>query len=135
MVSKETQVNLLLKGVEGKIIQAAKLAALNSGLTLKAWIMDLIMREVGDGSREAERVSETQGMQGMRGGVSRRQRAKRPAEVLGPFDDPPTDSGRVGGSTQPDTKKLGVLERPYLGPPHAEDCGCKVCREKRKHGD
>lgn len=46
MGTEETSVNLLLKGVDGKVVYSAKLAAMAARVTLKDWVMDAIKRKL-----------------------------------------------------------------------------------------
>ena len=92
----------------------------------------------GYGSREAERVIRAKGVQGMRSGVQDkdggRATGKSTSTIRRSSDNAPTDTGAMEDGIREDS----VIERTkrWLGPPHAEDCGCKVCKEKkRKHGD
>ena len=94
--------------------------------------IDFEIEEALDGSREAERVSGAQGVQGMRSGVSQQRRTDSAATVLGPFDEAPTHSSTVGRSIQPDSRQQEAVKIWE----HPKNCVCARCKgKKRKHGN
>src|SRR5437588_1084687 len=88
--------------------------------------IDFEIEEALDGSREAERVSGAQGVQGMRSGVSQQRRTDSAATVLGPFDEAPTHSSTVGRSIQPDSRQQEAVKIWE----HPKNCVCARCKGK-----
>ena len=129
--------NLLIKEIESGLLAEVNYAAAKAGLTQRQWVIK-ILEGATNGFGEADGVESPSEVRGVRGGVrdergkQRRARGSGAGAVLRPHSEPPADVGGVDGGVQSDTVRLGVCERPYVGPPHAASCGCGACMALKK---
>jgi hypothetical protein len=110
--------DIVVRNVPLEIWKGVQYAMVDSGKSLKEWVLEAIeeklkgsaRKEESNGSREAERVEPEAEVHGLRGGVREHKRGVGAGEVHGSRHDTQPDGKAVGGGAQQDTSVEEVDE-------------------------
>lgn len=89
------------------------------------------LRAVDKEARGIQGSERKAGVRLLRGEIRRPAGKAGTGAILRSSGEAQSESGGVDGGIQPDTKKQGVCERPFVDVPHMADCDCSECEAKR----
>ena len=132
----KSYMNMNIRGIEKELVLQARVCAMESGLTLRDWVI-VVITEAVNGPRKTEGVEPSSSLSRVRSGVRERRERDGISKVRGPQHTAQPNPGTMGERVRDDSEgqgkgqELSVMDRPYQGPAHSPTCKCTVCTLKR----